>query len=105
MQFGEPPDEFYKPRLSGLDEEMSAEQFFDMVTALGGKGIIDVQNPISRAHDEGVLEQVEDQIQKLDLKAAEEEDKEMQKAVDEWAESKLRRAVPEADALESSSEK
>ncbi|WFC99053.1 hypothetical protein MYAM1_001789 [Malassezia yamatoensis] len=105
MQFGEPPDEFSKPNLSGLDEEMTAEQFFEVLTALGGNGIVDVGNPISRAHDEGVLEQVEDQIQKLDLKAAEEEDEEMQKAVDEWAESKLRRAVPEADASKSSNEK
>ncbi|WFD43142.1 hypothetical protein MPSI1_001795 [Malassezia psittaci] len=105
MQFGEPPDEFSKPGLSGIDEEMSAEQFCDMITSLGGKGIIDMENPISRAHAEGVLEQVEDQIQKLDLKAAEEEDKEIQKAVDEWAESKLRRAVPEDDAPEFSNGK
>ena len=80
---------------------MTAEQFYDLMILLDGAGIINVENPLQRAHEEGVLEDVEKRMNEMELREAEEEDEELQKAVEEWTRSKMRHL--EADSDEDSS--
>lgn len=95
-------DEDFRPNLPGLDKDlMTAEQFYDLMILLDGAGIINVENPLQRAHEEGVLEDVEKRMNEMELREAEEEDEELQKAVEEWTRSKMRHL--EADSDEDSS--
>ena len=94
-------EEQLKAKMHLVDDEMTAEQFYEMMTALGNDGIIQPQNPIQRAHEEGHLEKIEEELRQLEIEEQKREDEELQRVVDEWAKSKMQRPVGNAHASES----
>ncbi|WFC95057.1 hypothetical protein MBRA1_001698 [Malassezia brasiliensis] len=102
-------EEQLKAKVHAVDDDMTAEQFYEMMSALGNNNIIRPENPVQRAHEEGYLEKIEEELRQLDIEEQKREDEELQRAVDEWSKSKMRRTVgssnlseteePEAEAV------
>lgn len=87
------PDEIYD-RVPLVEDDISVEQFYKMVEIFGGPGGITMKNPVEQAAEEGKLEEVEQKMRDMELKKIQEEDEEDQRAVEEWAQLKMKRTAP-----------
>lgn len=65
-------------------DQLDPEQILHLIETLEAEGVMQMQNPVERAWEEGVLDDVEEKMRLMDSVARQQEDSEADFAVAEW---------------------